>query len=105
MGMKSRVPRPAEGDSAAQLLSGGNVTVSASIPAVGTSSAAGEMAEPTVTSSPGSSGGSASTSASAEPPPPAIHYRSTAAAGDRKRKGRETDDTECQSEVQRLIIT
>lgn len=101
VGTKSRVPQPAVGHSSDQLLSGGNVTESASIPAVGNSTAAGEMAEQTVTSSPGASGGSASASASVEPPPPAIHNPSTAAAEDRKRKGRETDDTECQSEVQR----
>lgn len=63
------------------------------------SSAAGEETGPfelTVTSSPGGSG--ASVSASAE-----LVHKPAAAAEDRKRKGIEVDEAECQSEVSVLV--
>ncbi|XP_027163807.1 transcription factor PIF1 [Coffea eugenioides] len=71
--------------------------------AAATSAAARDLAttacELTVTSSSGASGGSVS--ATAEPhhrPPTSIHKPSTSGEEDRKRKGRETEETDCPSE-------
>lgn len=102
IGFDSRISQAV--DSTDQV-SGGNVgcgtmSVTVTTAAAGTSTAGRDFTttcELTVTSSPGGSGGSASASGCAEPPP--VPESTGMAADDRKRKGRETDDAECHSEV------